>query len=47
MAARIAHIRQTEDRVKASLASALTSTFTLGLVLLLVVIFGVVCAQHW
>lgn len=40
------HLKQTENRVKASLTSALNSTFVLLGVLVLIIVIGVVLADR-
>jgi hypothetical protein len=47
MSVRIEHMKEAEERIKASLASTLASTLTVGVVMILVVIFGLVCAGRW
>jgi hypothetical protein len=44
MSVRIEHMKEAEERIKASLASTLTSTLIVGVVMILVVAFGVICA---
>lgn len=47
MPARIDHLKEAEEHIKASLLTSLSSTLTVGVVLILIVIFGVICAGRW
>ena len=44
MSARIMHVKETEERFRGSHAAVMTSTLTVGVVLIAIVIFGVICA---
>ena len=46
MSARAQHLHEVEDRVKASLYFALTSSFTLGVVIVLVLAFAFILASR-
>lgn len=46
MTVRMQQIKDAEDRMKASVSSALTSTFAVAFVLLVIVVFGIVFAEH-
>lgn len=46
MSARLQHMKETEERMKAMLLSSLTATLLLGLTLVIVLAFGVVLAHR-
>jgi hypothetical protein len=46
MTARVHHVREAEEKLKASLYFALTSSVTLGVVIVLVLAFAIVLANR-
>jgi len=46
MTARVHHVREVEEKLKASLYFALTSSVTLGVVIVLVLAFAIVLANR-